>query len=107
MKKVHLGTNLKMYKGIAETVSYLERLQELTQDLTDKVCLFVIPSYTSLPAAVACIDDKRILLGAQNMHPEENGQFTGEISPLMLKELNLDIVEILSLIHISEPTRPY
>lgn len=94
MKKVLLGTNLKMYKGMAETVSYLERLQELTQDLTDKVCLFVTPSYTSLPAAVACIDDKHILLGAQNMHPEENGQFTGEISPLMLKELNLDIVEI-------------
>nr|HMM32456.1 triose-phosphate isomerase [Clostridia bacterium] len=37
---------------------------------------------------------KAILLGAQNMHPEEQGQFTGEVSPLMLKELGLDIVEI-------------
>src|SRR5665811_2146393 len=94
MKKVLLGTNLKMYKGIAETVSYLSRLQELTQDLGDRTQLFVIPSYTSLPAAVDCVKDKQILLGAQNMHPEEKGQFTGEISPLMLKELNLDIIEI-------------
>ncbi len=94
MKKVLLGTNLKMYKGIAETTAYLERLQELTRDLSDRVRLFVIPSYTSLPAAVACVKGKQILLGAQNMHPEETGQFTGEISPLMLKELKLDIVEI-------------
>ena len=94
MKKVLLGTNLKMYKGIAETTAYLERLQELTRDLVDRVRLFVIPSYTSLPAAVTCVKKKQILLGAQNMHPEETGQFTGEISPLMLKELKLDIVEI-------------
>lgn len=94
MKKVLLGTNLKMYKGIADTVSYLSRLQDLTLDLRDRVQLFVIPSYTSLPAAVDCVKDKQILLGAQNMHPEEQGQFTGEISPLMLKELKLDIVEI-------------
>lgn len=94
MEKVLLGTNLKMYKGIAETVSYLTRLQELTQDLRDRVQLFVIPSFTSLPAAVDCVQEKQILLGAQNMHPEEKGQFTGEISPLMLKELKLDIVEI-------------
>ena len=94
MKKVLLGTNLKMYKGIAETTAYLEHLQELTGDLNDRVRLFVIPSYTSLPAAVACVKEKQILLGAQNMHPEEKGQFTGEISPLMLKELKIDIVEI-------------
>jgi len=94
MKKVLLGTNLKMYKGIAETVAYLTRLQALTQDLGNRIQLFVIPSYTSLPAAVDSVKEKQILLGAQNMHPDEKGQFTGEISPLMLKELNLDIVEI-------------
>jgi triosephosphate isomerase len=93
-RKLHIGTNLKMYKTIQETVSYLTDLERLTGDLAGDLCLFVIPSYTALPAASAAVDRARISLGAQNMHWEEKGQFTGEISPLMLQELELEIVEI-------------
>jgi triosephosphate isomerase len=93
-RKLHIGTNLKMYKTIRETVAYLTELQRLTVELSDQLVLFVIPSYTALPAASAAIDQGRIRLGAQNMHWEEQGQFTGEISPLMLQELRLRIVEI-------------
>ena len=93
-RKLHIGTNLKMYKTIRETVSYLTDLQRLVADLADELVLFVIPSYTALPGASAAVDQTRIRLGAQNMHWEEKGQFTGEISPLMLRELNLQIVEI-------------
>jgi len=92
--KLLIGTNLKMYKNIRETVSYLTDLQEVTADLCDDLLLFVIPSYTALPASSAAVDQARIRLGAQNMNWEENGQFTGEISPLMLQELDLKIVEI-------------
>jgi triosephosphate isomerase len=93
-QKLLIGSNLKMYKTIAETVDYLTQLQNLTADLSNEdVCLFIIPSYTSLPAASEF--QKGVLkLGAQNMNWEESGQFTGEISPLMLKELNLNIVEV-------------
>jgi triosephosphate isomerase len=94
MKKLLMGTNLKMYKTPAQTESYLSALQSLTADLRNDVTLFVIPSYPALERAVNTVKDKAILLGAQNMHPEEQGQFTGEVSPLMLKELGLDIVEI-------------
>lgn len=94
MKKLLMGTNLKMYKTPAQTESYLCALQSLTEDLRSDVTLFVIPSYPALDRAVNTVKDKAILLGAQNMHPEEQGQFTGEVSPLMLKELGLDIVEI-------------
>src|SRR5208337_2180659 len=93
-RKLHIGTNLKMYKTIKETVSYLADIERLTCDLFDDLCLFVIPSYTALPAASAAVDRTRVRLGAQNMHWEERGQFTGEISPLMLQELDLQIVEI-------------
>ncbi len=93
-RKLHIGTNLKMYKTIKETISYLTDLDRLTGDLVDDLCLFVIPSYTALPAASATVDRTRIRLGAQNMHWEERGQFTGEISPLMLQELDLQIVEV-------------
>lgn len=94
MKKLLMGTNLKMYKTPAQTESYLSALQSLTEDLRNDVTLFVIPSYPALDRAMNTVKDKAILLGAQNMHPEEQGQFTGEVSPLMLKELGLDIVEI-------------
>lgn len=94
MRKLIVGTNLKMYKSIAATVSYLSDLKALTANLGDEITLFVIPSYTALSAASAVVADHTILLGAQNMHPEEQGQYTGEISPLMLEELGIDLVEI-------------
>ena len=93
--KIYLGTNTKMYKTIAETEKYLKELEELTRDIPEETAeLFVIPSYTSLPAARELLKGSHIRLGAQNMCWEEQGQFTGEISPLMLKELAIDIVEI-------------
>lgn len=94
-KKIYLGTNTKMYKNIAQTVSYLTRLDELTADLDrEKLELFVIPSFTTLESARRCVPPERIDLGAQNMGWEDEGQFTGEISPLMLKEVGTQIVEI-------------
>lgn len=95
MKKIYLGTNLKMYKTIQQTVDYLKGLQSYAQDIDrDKVTVFAIPSFTALDQASSLIFEKKILLGAQNMCWEEKGQFTGEISPCMLQEIGIDIVEI-------------
>jgi triosephosphate isomerase len=93
-RKLLIGTNLKMYKTIRETASYLEDLDRLTGDIADDLLLFVIPSYTALATASDSVHGSKILLGAQNMHWEERGPFTGEISPLMLGELGIRIVEI-------------
>ncbi|HML35856.1 MAG TPA: triose-phosphate isomerase [Bacillota bacterium] len=94
-KKLFFGTNLKMYKTISETADYLRKLEINTRDIRrDRMELFVIPSYTSLSEAAKGTDRKYIKLGAQNMCWEDQGQFTGEISPLMLKELDLDLVMI-------------
>ena len=49
--------------------------------------LFVIPSYTTLRDANEAKDEDLLMVGAQNMGWEEQGQFTGEISPLMLQEV--------------------
>lgn len=95
MDKIYFGTNLKMYKGIKDTVAYLDELTERTASLgREQIELFVIPSYTSLPDAVKIKNRSLVKLGAQNMGWEDEGQFTGEISPLMLKELGLDVVMI-------------
>ena len=95
MKKIYFGTNLKMYKTIRMTLEYLHYLEELTRDIgREGMELFVIPSYTSLERAVENTDRRLVRLGAQNMNWEDEGQFTGDISPVMLKELGLDLVMI-------------
>ena len=81
-KKLYFGSNLKMYKNIQDTVAYLQKLVENTKDISrDEIELFIIPSYTTLESATKNVD-------------RDQGQFTGEISPLMLKELGLDLVMI-------------
>ncbi len=93
--KLLIGTNTKMTKTISQTVQFLKELDALTADISrDEMELFVWASYTALESARAAVDKKSILLGAQNMCWEDQGQFTGEISPLMLKEIGMDIIEI-------------
>lgn len=94
-KKLFLGTNTKMHKTITETKAYLQELGEGTKEIDRmKVELFVIPSYTALESASSVARENGIRLGAQNMCWEDRGQFTGEISPLMLQEVGVEIVEI-------------
>lgn len=93
-QRLYLGTNTKMYKGIAETVDYLERLAQNSADLqAEPMELFVLPSFTALAAASAS-SHGRIRLGAQNLCWEGEGQFTGEISPGMLQETGAEIAMI-------------
>lgn len=95
LNKVYIGTNTKMYKTTAATVEFLKALAALTADISrERLELFVIPSFTALDAAAKCAAGSGIRLGAQNMCWEDEGQFTGEISPLMLKEAGVSIVEI-------------
>lgn len=94
-KKIYFGTNTKMYKTIKDTVEFVSQLQELTKDISrEDMQLFVIPSYTTLRDANEAKDKDLLMVGAQNMGWEEQGQFTGEISPLMLQEVGTDIVMI-------------
>ncbi len=94
MKKLLIGTNTKMYKGIAHTISFLEELGELTNDIRHSIELFVIPSFTTLDQAVRVAGKYNIRIGAQNVAWENEGPFTGEVSPVMLSEVGVDIAEI-------------
>lgn len=95
MKKLYIGTNTKMSKTLCETTAFLEELYQLTEDISrEELELFVIPSFTTLESARRCVPRDMIRLGAQNIAWEERGQFTGEISPLMLSEIGVEIAEI-------------
>lgn len=94
-KKVYLGTNTKMYLGVADTVAFLKELCSLTADLNrDELELFVIPSFTALEAARRCSSEALVRLGGQNMGWAAQGPYTGEISPKMLLEVGADIAEL-------------
>lgn len=95
MKKIYFGSNLKMYKGIEETKKYLSELEKLVSNIPNDIAeFFIIPSYTSLQSATEVCKLGKIKIGAQNMCWEEEGQFTGEISPKMLEEIGVRFVMI-------------
>lgn len=94
MKTPYFGTNTKMFKTPSEACEHIRRLAELTRDIRDRMHLFVIPSYTSLPSAVSAAEGTGICIGAQSMGWEERGQLTGEIAPPMLKEIGVSLVMI-------------
>jgi len=86
-----VAANWKMNKTIAQTIEYLDIFTELVKDI-QKVDIMIAPSFTALSSASLKVEKTNIKLGAQNMYYETVGAFTGEISPIMLKELNVEYV---------------
>ncbi len=86
MKKPLIAGNWKMFKNVDEAVNLVQTLKAgLYKDTGAEVV--VCPPFTALHAISKLLEGTRIDLGAQNMHPENEGAFTGEISPLMLKDV--------------------
>ena len=92
-KKLYIGTNTKMLQTGAEAEEYIRRMDHLIEDIRDRLEFFFIPSYTSLDRVVRAVGS-RIRIGAQNMAWDDRGQYTGEVSPLMLEELGVRFVLI-------------
>lgn len=91
MKKPLIVANWKMNKNVAESVLMVKKLKKSLNRIMDKE--FVIcPAFTSIYEVSKLLKGSNIMLGAQNMHFENSGPFTGEISPLMLKELSCKYV---------------
>ncbi|MBN1264084.1 MAG: triose-phosphate isomerase [Anaerolineales bacterium] len=78
--------NWKMYKTVAETSALLEELKQGLDSISG-VEKLVCPPFTALETAFRMLKGSSIHVGAQNVFWEENGAFTGEIAPVMLKEL--------------------
>lgn len=86
MRTPIVAGNWKMHKTTAEAVDLTRGVRRGVMDL-DNVEVVLCPPFTALSAVREAIGPARIGLGAQNMYFEEQGAFTGEISPLMLSEL--------------------
>ncbi|MDD5016095.1 MAG: triose-phosphate isomerase [Atribacterota bacterium] len=86
-----IAGNWKMNKHIVESVSLVKELKDFVRGIkgTDIV---ICPPFTSLWLVKEIINGTNIHLGAQNMYWETKGAFTGEISPLMLKDVGCEYV---------------
>jgi triosephosphate isomerase len=82
-RKPLIAGNWKMFKTCAEAVETARQLMDLVTDISDTEVM-IAPPFTALAPVAEILKQSRILLGAQNLHWEKEGAFTGEISPLML-----------------------
>ncbi|MGA8473597.1 MAG: triose-phosphate isomerase [Candidatus Cybelea sp.] len=87
-----LAGNWKMHKTAAETDAFLDDFLPRAATLPDRVEIVIVPPFLSIPSASVRLRDTRIGLGAQTMHWELEGAFTGEISAPMLREFGVSHV---------------
>lgn len=92
MRKPIIAGNWKMHKTINEGVEFINNLKDKVSG-SDVEVLICAP-FTLLKDLKEASKGTNIKIGAQNMHFEDKGAFTGEIAPSMLKEIEMDYVVI-------------
>lgn len=93
MRKPFIAGNWKMNKTISEAKDLVGSLKEKVADI-DNVEIGVCPPAIDLQAVKEKAADSNVKVGAQNMHWEKSGAYTGDISPVMIKELGLEYIII-------------
>ncbi len=91
MRKPIIAGNWKMNKTVSESVDFAKSLLDITNENVE--ALICVP-FTSLTEVKKVVDGTELKIGAQNMHWEESGAYTGEVSAEMLKDIGVDYVII-------------
>ena len=91
---VWVGTSWKMNKTLAEGLAFAEALADFVPRLDSRIEPFVIPSFTAVREVKRALAATRVRVGAQTMHWDDAGAWTGEVSPVMLADCGLDLVEL-------------
>ncbi|MGF1696607.1 triose-phosphate isomerase [Vibrio lamellibrachiae] len=94
MKKLWVGTSWKMNKDSESAQAWASAVLPRVNKLHPQLQPFVIPPFPYISAVSSALDASVMKVGAQNMCWQDEGAFTGEISPLMLKDCGASIVEI-------------
>ncbi len=92
MRKKVIAGNWKMNKSPKDVEEFMEKFPGLVSDTENEVILCV--PFIDLCKAVKLSKGTNVKIGAQNMHFKDNGAYTGEISPKMLNDLNVEYVII-------------
>ncbi len=91
---IWIGTSWKMHKTLSEAEAFAATLAEADADRDPGIQRFVIPPFTAVREVKSILRETSVKVGAQNMHWADAGAWTGEISPPMLTDCGLDIVEL-------------
>jgi len=92
MRNIVIAGNWKMNNDLKESEKLIVELKNLLQNEKPNCDVIVCPPFTSLTEASKLLKASVIKLGAQNMHFEESGAFTGEVSASMLKSVGCEYV---------------
>jgi len=84
MRRPVIAGNWKMYKTVAEAVTLAG---EIRAGAAGNAEVVIAPPFTALTAVAGVIRGSAVSLAAQNMHAAVEGAFTGEVSPVMLKDV--------------------
>ena len=93
MRKPMIAGNWKMNKTPREAAELVKALKNRVGDI-DEVDMVLIPPFTALPTVCDLIKGSKLGLGAQDVHWEEKGAYTGEVSASMIKEAGCQYVII-------------
>ena len=91
MRKVIVAGNWKMNKTAKETAQFFNELKPLVADVKNAGIVIGAP-FTALETATRETAGSNIKIAAENMNAKESGAYTGEVSPLMLKDLGVEYV---------------
>ena len=94
MRKVVIAGNWKMHKTQAEASDFVQQLMPRIESVPDDRELILCAPFTSLGLLANKLQGTRIQIGAQNVHWEKEGAYTGEISSAMLKEIGVRYVVV-------------
>ena len=92
MRKTLIAGNWKMNNDVEESIRLARSLK--SSEMDKNVDVLICPPFTSIYAIIGELKNSSIKVGAQNMHFEDSGAFTGEISPSMLKNMGVEYVII-------------
>jgi triosephosphate isomerase len=87
-----IAGNWKMFKTAAEAAAFVREVKGKAE--IDGVQSVICAPFTALPAVVEAVKGTTLKVGAQNLHFEDSGAFTGEISGVMLRDLGVEFVII-------------
>ncbi len=85
MRKILIAGNWKMHKTPEEALSFAASLKSAFPQKPLPIDLVVCPPFPALTSVAEALSGSAIAVGAQNLHWETEGAFTGEVSPAMLK----------------------
>lgn len=93
MRMKFFMANWKMHKTVQEALEFLKDFIPSVQGISDRE-IGIAPAFVCIDSMSKALRDTDIKVGAQNVFYENKGAYTGEVSPVMLKDLNVDYVII-------------